>query len=128
MTGPTVTMAATFLRRIALPNLFRLGFETLPEEGAPATHARWIAGHILAHGLDSITATRSAGPIASCVASRATAYAMAILVDSGWAVAAPDGTTASLGDQPGCACQICGRGRGRADPTQGNQDAHAPKG
>jgi len=31
--GPTVTMAAIFLRRIMLPNLFRLGFETLPEEG-----------------------------------------------------------------------------------------------
>ena len=51
-------MAATFLRRIALPNLFRLGFETLPEAGSPATHARWIAGHVLAHGLDNITASK----------------------------------------------------------------------
>jgi hypothetical protein len=40
VTGPTVTMAANFLKRVVLPNLFRLGYETLPEEGAPAGHAR----------------------------------------------------------------------------------------
>ena len=56
VTVPNVTMAATYLRRIALPNLFRLGFETLPEEGAQAGHARWIAGHILAHQAQDITA------------------------------------------------------------------------
>ena len=58
VTGTTVTMAATFLRRIALPNLFRLGFETMPEEGAAAGHARWIAQHILAHSLTDITRPR----------------------------------------------------------------------
>ena len=57
VTGPTVATAATFLRRIALPNLFRLGFETMPEEGAPIGHARWLAGHILAHQVERITAS-----------------------------------------------------------------------
>jgi hypothetical protein len=56
VTGPTVSMAATFLRRVALPNLFRLGYETMPEEGAPEAHARWIAGYILAHGSMQIRA------------------------------------------------------------------------
>jgi hypothetical protein len=56
VTGPTVTTAATFLRRIALPNLFRLGFETMPEDGAPVAHARWIAGHVLAHKLERVIA------------------------------------------------------------------------
>jgi Protein of unknown function (DUF3987) len=56
VTGPTVTKAATWLRKIVLPNLYRLGFETMPEEGALASHARWIAGHILSHRLDHITA------------------------------------------------------------------------
>ena len=84
--GATVTMAATFMRRIALPNLFRLGFETLPEAGSPATHARWIAGHVLAHGLDNITASKIGRVHRELRGKPAlTAEAMAILVDSGWA-------------------------------------------
>lgn len=83
--GDAVATAATFLRRIALPNLFRLGFETLPEEGAPAAHARWLAGHILAHEAQSITAReigRAYRPL------RGKPYeveaAMGILIDAGW--------------------------------------------
>ena len=84
--GATVTMAATFLRRIALPNLFRLGFETLPEAGSPATHARWIAGHVLAHGLDNVTASKIGRVYRELRGKPALiAEAMAILVDSGWA-------------------------------------------
>ena len=35
VSGTTVTMAATFLRQIALPNLFRLAFETMPRRAPP---------------------------------------------------------------------------------------------
>lgn len=86
VTGATVAMATTFLRRIALPNLFRLGFETMPDEGAPATHARWIAGHILAQGKESITARdigRAYRPLRG--RSRDASEAMSMLVDAGWA-------------------------------------------
>ena len=89
VTGPTVTVAATFLRRIALPNLFRLGFETMPEEGAPSGHARWLAGHILAHQAETITAReigRAYRPLRGKPAE--TDQAMAILGDAGWAVPA----------------------------------------
>ena len=83
--GTTVTMAATFLRRIALPNLFRLGFETMPEEGAAAGHARWIAQHILAHGLADIRA-RDIGRACKDLRGRPVeiAAAMEVLVDTGW--------------------------------------------
>jgi hypothetical protein len=86
VTGPTVTAAATFLRRIALPNLFRLGFETMPEYGAPVAHARWIAGHILAHQADKITASeigRIHRPLRG--KSLEIEQAMAVLCDAGWA-------------------------------------------
>ena len=51
----TAEKAAAFIRRVLLPNLFRLGFESLPD-GDGLSHARWIAGHILTHKLDHITA------------------------------------------------------------------------
>ena len=79
-------MAANFLRRIALPNLFRLGFETMPEEGAAAGHARWIAEHVLAHGLTDIRARDIGRSCKDCGASgREIAVAMEVLVDAGWA-------------------------------------------
>jgi Protein of unknown function (DUF3987) len=53
---PTVTAASTYIRRVVLPNLFRLGYETMPEEGLPASHVRWIAGYILAHKFEQIRA------------------------------------------------------------------------
>lgn len=53
----TSEKAAAFIRRILVPNLFRLGFESLPE-GNGLSHARWIAGHILTHNLDRITASQ----------------------------------------------------------------------
>jgi hypothetical protein len=85
-TGPTVAMAASFLRKIALPNLFKLGFETMPEEGAPAAHARWIAGHVLAHGHNEILARdigRGYRPLRGRPAE--IEQAMAVLCDAGWA-------------------------------------------
>ena len=85
--GRSVTMAATFLRRIALPNLFRLGFETMPEEGAPAAHARWLAGHVLAHKSDTITA-REIGRAYRPLRGKPIVIeqTMAVLCDAGWAV------------------------------------------
>ena len=84
--GPTVTKAGTFIRRIVLPNLFRLGFETMPETGAPDAHARWIAGHVLAHRLGQISA-RDIGRAYRPLRGKAEdiALAMAVLVDAGWA-------------------------------------------
>jgi hypothetical protein len=83
--GPTVDAAAMFLRRVALPNLFRLGFETLPEEGAPTAHARWIAGHVLAHKLERVIA-RDIGRAYRPLRGKAleTEQAMAVLCDAGW--------------------------------------------
>jgi hypothetical protein len=87
VTGPIVIMAATFLRRIILPNLFRLGFETMPEEGEPSAHARWLAGHILAHRLECITARDIGRVYRHLRGKRAeTDAAMSVLVDTGWAV------------------------------------------
>jgi hypothetical protein len=85
ITGPTVDAAAMFLRRVALPNLFRLGFETLPEEGAPTAHARWIAGHVLAHKLERVIA-RDIGRAYRPLRGKAleTEQAMAVLCDAGW--------------------------------------------
>jgi hypothetical protein len=86
VTGATVTAAATFLRRIVLPNVFRLGFESLPDAGGAAVQARWIAGHIVARGLEKITARqigRAYAPLQGKLAE--TAAAMAILCDVGWA-------------------------------------------
>jgi hypothetical protein len=89
VTGPTVTMAATFLRRVALPNLFRLGFETLPEEGAPVAHARWIAGYILARQADHITA-REIGRAYRPLRGKPLEVdqALAVMCDASWAVPA----------------------------------------
>ena len=97
VTGSTVTMAATFLRRIVLPNLFRLGFETMPEEGEPAAHARWLAGHILAHRLECITA-RDIGRVYRHLRGKRgeTDAAMSVLVDTGWAVPSETSRTDSL--------------------------------
>ena len=71
-----------------LPNLFRLGFETVPEEGAASGHARWIAQHILAHGLTDIRA-RDIGRCCKDLRGKSEeiAVAMEVLVDVGWAKA-----------------------------------------
>jgi Protein of unknown function (DUF3987) len=87
VTGATVASAATFIRRILLPNLFRLGFETMPDAGALAARARWIAGHILAHKLESITASQIGRAHRDLRGKpQDAADAMAMLVDAGWAV------------------------------------------
>lgn len=87
--GTTVTRAATFLRRIALPNLFRLGFETMPEEGASAAHSRWLAGYILAHRSEVVTA-REIGRAHRSLRGKPTEIdqAMGVLCDAGWAAPA----------------------------------------
>jgi hypothetical protein len=86
VSGPTVTSAATFIRRIVLPNLFRLGFDAVPDHGAPETHARWLAGHILAQQLDKLTAYeigRACHPLRG--KSAEITGTMDILCHAGWA-------------------------------------------
>ena len=88
LTGPTVTAAATYIRRVVLPNLFRLGYETMPEEGLPASHVRWIAGYILAHKSEQIRAReigRAYRPLRG--KPQEIAEIMAVLCDAGWAMA-----------------------------------------
>jgi hypothetical protein len=88
LTVPTVTAAATYLRRIVLPNLFRLGYETMPEEGQPATHVRWIAGYMLAHKSEQIRAReigRAYRPLRG--KPQEISEIMAVLCDAGWAMA-----------------------------------------
>lgn len=83
--GPVVTRAATFIRKIVLPNLYRLAFETIPEEGTAQSAARWIAGHMLAHKSEKITA-REIGRAYRPLRGKAeeTAQAMAVLDDASW--------------------------------------------
>jgi len=86
VTVRTVTMAARFIRRLVLPNLMRLGYETLPEEGAPESNARWIAGHVLAHGLDRVIG-RDIGRACHQLRGKPEEIeqAMEVLVHAGWA-------------------------------------------
>jgi hypothetical protein len=49
----TVSMAADFIRRVVAPSTFRF-YRDLGLDGDP--HARWVAGHILAHRLERISA------------------------------------------------------------------------
>jgi Protein of unknown function (DUF3987) len=81
----TVTTAATYIRRIVLPNLFRLGYETMPEEGLSAAHVRWIAGYILAHKSEQIRA-REIGRAYNALRGKPQEIAeiMGVLVDAGW--------------------------------------------
>ena len=51
----TAAKAGALIRTVLLPNLLRLGFETLPD-GKEQANARWIAEHILANKLSHITA------------------------------------------------------------------------
>src|SRR5918996_294680 len=83
--APTVPSAATYIRRIVLPNLFRLGYETMPEEGLPAAHVRWIAGYILAHKSEQIRA-REIGRAYNALRGKPQEIAeiMGVLVDAGW--------------------------------------------
>jgi hypothetical protein len=82
----TVEQAATFIRKIAMPNLFRLGYQTMPDTGEPAGNGRWIAEHILAHKLGHITA-RDIGRARRQLRGKHQdiADAMAVLEHAGWA-------------------------------------------
>ena len=85
ISGPTASMAATFLRRIVLPNLFRLGFESLPDKES-ATHIRWIAGYILARNVEKITAREIGRAYRELRGEPGMiAKAMDALCDCGWA-------------------------------------------
>jgi hypothetical protein len=81
----TACRVANFMRDIILPNLLRADavmFNT-PQAG----HARWIAGHILAHGLDRITSrdiARAYSALRSPEAKDGLASVMASLVTVGW--------------------------------------------
>lgn len=89
--GASAELAANFIRKILLPNLFRLGFETLPEDGS-ASHARWIAEYVLARKSEQVTA-RELGRANRKLRGKAVAIveAMAVLVDAGWATAIDGG-------------------------------------
>jgi hypothetical protein len=87
LTGPTVTIAAAYIRRIVLPNLFRLGYETMPEEGAPAAHVRWIAGYILDRKSEQIRA-REIGRAYRALRGKPQEIIdiMGVLCDAGWVI------------------------------------------
>ena len=76
--------AATMIRTIVLPNLLRLGFETLPD-GKEQASARWIAEHILARKLAHVTA-REIGRACRQLRGKqqSIALSMEILNDAGW--------------------------------------------
>jgi hypothetical protein len=63
----------------------------MPEEGLPASHVRWIAGYILAHGSEQIRAReigRAYRPLRG--KPQEIAEIMAVLCDAGWAMATTD--------------------------------------
>jgi hypothetical protein len=57
----------------------------MPEEGVPAAHARWLAGHLLAHSLERITARDIGRVYRDLRGKRPEAeLAMSVLEDAGW--------------------------------------------
>ena len=87
VTGPTVIRAANYMRQILLPNLFRLGFQTMPEENC-GTSARWVASYVLAHKKTSIT-LREIGRVYRDLRGKEQEIQniMSYLCDAGWAQA-----------------------------------------
>lgn len=80
----TATKSATLIRNVVLPNLLRLGFETLPD-GKEQANARWIAEHILANKLPHITARdvgRAFRPLRGKL--QEIAASMDVLTHAGW--------------------------------------------
>lgn len=80
----TATRAAALIRKVVLPNLLRLGFETLPD-GKEQANARWIAEHILANKLTHITARdvgRAFRPLRGKLLE--IAASMDVLTHAGW--------------------------------------------
>ena len=80
----TAAKAATLIRTVVLPNLLRLGFETLPD-GKEQANARWIAEHILANKLSHITARdvgRAFRPLRGKLLE--IAASMDVLTHAGW--------------------------------------------
>lgn len=84
-TSEATMRAANFMRHILLPNLMRLGFETMPDGGTGQVHARWIAGYLLSGKARAVTqheigrAYRDLRGV-----PKETEQAMAILEDAGW--------------------------------------------
>ena len=58
----------------------------MPEEGAPAQHARWIAGHVLANRVETLLG-RDIGRVYNALRGHPIeiATAMDVLVHAGWA-------------------------------------------
>lgn len=81
----TAEKAAALIREVVLPNLFRLGFETLPD-GKEQANARWIAEHILTHRSEHLTA-RDIGRAFRKLRGKPQEIAgcMEILTHAGWA-------------------------------------------
>ena len=81
----TARRVARFMRDILLPHLLRA--EAVMFSTAQTNHGHWIAGYILAHGLDRITTrdvVRAYGPLRAPEAKDELAAVMAALVTVGW--------------------------------------------
>jgi hypothetical protein len=81
----TARRVASFMRDIVLPNLLRA--DAVMFNTTQTGHARWIAGHILAHHLDRITSrdiVRAYGALRAPEAKDELASVMASLVTIGW--------------------------------------------
>jgi hypothetical protein len=81
----TASNVASFMRDIVLPNLLRA--DAVMFNTTQTGHARWIAGHILAHHLDRITSrdiVRAYGALRAPEAKDELVSVMASLVTIGW--------------------------------------------
>lgn len=81
----TARRAAAFMQDIVLPHLLRA--EAMMFRSVQTSHAQWIAGHILAHGLERITSrdvVRAYGALRAPEARDELAAVMAGLVTIGW--------------------------------------------
>ncbi|RWH76852.1 MAG: DUF3987 domain-containing protein [Mesorhizobium sp.] len=96
-TGDATIRAANFMRQIVLPNLMRLGFETMPDGGTGQAHARWIAGYLLSRKAEAVT-QRDIGRAYRDLRGmlNETIQAMAILEDAGWVRRSPSGRHDSI--------------------------------
>jgi hypothetical protein len=80
----TASRVERYMRRVLLPHLMRA--DTIMFASAQTGHAKWVAGHILAHGLDRIAARDLRGyrPLSAPEARDELSSVMASLVTLGW--------------------------------------------
>ena len=90
----TVEMAARFMLRLVIPATFQFYLEADDSGDSPIDSARWIAGHILAHGLQGIT-RRDIGRASLGLRGKTQPImdAMEVLADTAWVRS--DGVSAS---------------------------------